>query len=205
MRPFDPDAPARPAGLGRAGVADEEQLRVEAEIPQGNRGLEPANADGAHADLRTLRADQRRHAVGRLAGLRIDADHGAPRVVAVEAHAGVDVELGRRPRPEDGGELGTHETIGPVAGIQRVVGRDVELIGVGAQAQRRADRPRPFDLALRVHADHGLTDLGPRGSSRAVAVPLCDRGPPDRASRAAAARRWRSRCAVRRSGPAADR
>ena len=45
--------------------------------------------------------DERRHAIGRLAGRRIARDRRAARVVAVEAEAGVDVELGAVERADD--------------------------------------------------------------------------------------------------------
>ncbi len=89
---------------------------------------------------------------------------------------GVRVELGAGPWAEHGGELRAHESRRPVARVQRVVGRHRELIDVGAQAERRAERARPFDLALRVRRRSSSGRLRPRASSRAAAAPRCDRG-----------------------------
>ena len=67
--PLETDAAAGPAGFGRPRVADEQQLGVETEIPQRDGRLQPANANGAQADLGALRADQRRHAIHGFAAL----------------------------------------------------------------------------------------------------------------------------------------
>lgn len=52
--PFDTEAPARTAGLGGAGIADEEQLGVEIEQPERQRALEIGDNQGAPAILKAL-------------------------------------------------------------------------------------------------------------------------------------------------------
>ena len=51
-------------GLGDARIADEQQLGVEAEIPERHRGLQAADAHRADAELRASGADERRDALG---------------------------------------------------------------------------------------------------------------------------------------------
>src|SRR5689334_8349809 len=96
---------ARASRLGGAGVADEDQLRVEAQRPEREAALQMRDAHGAHTDLGALGPGERRHAIGRRAGSRIDCDRRPAGVVAVEAQAGIDVELRAAPRPEYGTAL----------------------------------------------------------------------------------------------------
>ncbi|KIT81886.1 hypothetical protein QT20_00065, partial [Staphylococcus aureus] len=56
--PLDADAPARPARLGGAGVADEQQFGIEVEHEHGKRRGQPVDRLGADAELGALRAPQ---------------------------------------------------------------------------------------------------------------------------------------------------
>ena len=113
--PLDANPPAWPARFGRPCIADEQQLGVDPQVPQRDGRLQTANANRAQADLRALRAHQRRHAFGRRPADRIDRDRRATGVVAVEARAGIHVQLGSAPRAEDCADLGTHQAIRAVA------------------------------------------------------------------------------------------
>ncbi len=70
--PFDAAPAAGPARLGLAGVADEDQLGAELELPEGERALQTRDDLGAQAQLAAFRADQRRHGPDRIACLRCD-------------------------------------------------------------------------------------------------------------------------------------
>ena len=93
---LDAVAPARRPWFGRADVAVVDQFRVKTQRPPRHRRLQVRDRDRADAELRAFGADQRRHAFHRFAA---DAarDRGAERVVAVEAGADVDVQLGPLP------------------------------------------------------------------------------------------------------------
>ena len=101
--PFDAVAIARAARFGLAGVADEEQLRVQFERPQGERALQPGDDLGARSELETLRANQRVDGVdGRaLRVFRGDRGGGAAGVVAVETVARIGEKFSLAPRSED--------------------------------------------------------------------------------------------------------
>ena len=58
--PLDAAAPARAARLGVAGVADEDQLGAELQVPERERALQAGHDLGAHAELAALRAHERR-------------------------------------------------------------------------------------------------------------------------------------------------
>ena len=109
--PLDAAAPAGTARLGGAGVADEDELGVELELEQRDRGVEALDRRGAHAEVDALGAHQRIDASGRIAGDRIDADGGAARVVGVEAVAQVEVDLGVVPGTEHERELGRQQLV----------------------------------------------------------------------------------------------
>ena len=84
---------ARASGVRGARVADEDKLRVEVQRPDREARLQALERHRAHAALDPFGPRERRDALGRLAGRRIDRDRRAPGVVAVEAQAGVQVEL----------------------------------------------------------------------------------------------------------------
>src|SRR5690606_15034284 len=85
QRHFEAVAAARPARLGIAGIADEEQLRVELEVPERRGDVQPLREEAAEAELDLVRIDQRAHALRGVAARRVDRDRRAPRVVAMKA------------------------------------------------------------------------------------------------------------------------
>ncbi len=137
---LEADAPARPARLGGAGVADEHQLRVEVEPVQ--RRASSAGPAAARC-ARRLRAPWiAASGVTRSAGaaaLRIDRDHRAARVVAVEAAADVDVVLGLRPRPEDQAQLRADDASRCAIPSWPGCRCHVEAVAVDAQHRRRCE------------------------------------------------------------------
>src|SRR5438552_8469728 len=157
--PLEADAPARPAGFGRTRIADEDELRIEVEAVQRQRGLQAVNGCASHAELDAFGAHERVHLVDRQAGLRIGRDRRAARVIAVKAAAGVDVELGLAPRPEDEAELGVRDARAARSAVRRVVAADLESIRVGTQADRAAQPRRPACRVVDVQAKAGLDDM----------------------------------------------
>ena len=177
--PLQADTTARTSRFGRAGIADEEQFGIETEIPERDRRLESAHADGAQADFRAARANQRRHAIDELAAGGVDTNHRAACVVAVKAHARVRVELRSRPRSEHGAELRADHGVDAITRVQRIVGCHRELIRIRAQAKRRSQRPRPFDLGLPIHTRHRLADAILPRRRQPLRAPRCDTAPPE--------------------------
>ena len=204
--PLDADAAAgRPASVVPASPTNSNS-ESRPRYHSATRRLQAADAHRAHAELRASARGRAASRDRRLAATRIDADDGAARVVAVEAHAGVRVELGAGPRPERRRRTsGSPAHPSPSPEFSGLFDVTSNVIHVGAHAERRAKTPRPLDLALRVHAGHRLTDVVLARRRQ----PLPGRGVIEadrmRASRAAAARRSRSRCAARRSDPAGGR
>src|SRR5439155_15072044 len=74
--PFDALAAAGAAGFSRSGIADEDELRVDIESPQGCRGVHAVERRCAKANLAAFRPYKRRHA--------LDADRRSARVVTVK-------------------------------------------------------------------------------------------------------------------------
>ena len=157
--PLHTDSTAGTARFCGAGVADEQQLRVEFQVPQRDGRLEPVDSHCAEADLRASRSHQRHHVIDGLATDGVDADDGPARVVAVKAPARIRVQLGSRPRPEHGPELRSHEIVRPVTRVQWIVRDDGKLVRVRAQPHGCSQRSRPLDLGVREDAGHRLIDL----------------------------------------------
>src|SRR5690606_27864823 len=101
IRPLDAVALARARRLGRSRIADEEKLRVELEVPEGQRRDEIRDRGRADAELGALRLYEGIDALDRRAVDGIDANHRAASVVRMEAEAPVPVELGVEPRTDD--------------------------------------------------------------------------------------------------------
>lgn len=139
-RHLEAHATARPARLGAAGVAGEQELRRHVQRPQRRRQVNARDRRRAQPDLGTACAHEWRDAIGGLARGRIDADRDTARIVAVEAGAGVRVKLGVRPRPEDHRELRAEHRCAVATGVLRRVRIDVETVFVGSKA---CDRPQP--------------------------------------------------------------
>ena len=170
VRPFKTVAVARSVRLGDAGVADEQQFRIEVQVPQRHRRLQPADSDGPHAELAAARLHQRAERLDRLAGPRIHRQRRTAHVVAVEALSPVGVELGLPPRPEDRGELGTDDGAGAGAGVQRV-----DWPRCRSDRRRRAARASVRNTRL-----HSISlspnrpiDVWRKASSRTVLVRRC--------------------------------
>ena len=113
---------ARRSWFGRADVAVVDELRSEPQHPERDRDLQMRNGDGADADLGAVRATR---GVTRIDGISVEVarDGRAERVVAVEARAGVDVELRALPRPERGAALRADvpaDAVPLFTGIERV-------------------------------------------------------------------------------------
>ena len=159
VRELQTVAAARAARLRRAGVADEEQLRVNVQPPRGERALQAGHPRRADANLRAHRADERVHLVGRQAGGGVNGRGRAASVVAVEAHPGVQVNLRLRPRAEDEASLGAGEEVGHGAGVARVQARHVEAVEVRARAHDGAEFLGPLRLVLEVGRRAGLPHI----------------------------------------------
>ena len=115
VRPLNANSSTRTTRLCRPGIANEQQFRVDAQIPESHGRLNATKADGAEANLGTLCANERCHAIGRLSGRRINGDCSAARVVAVETCSGIHVDFGAAPRAEDCPDLRTHEAVRAIA------------------------------------------------------------------------------------------
>src|ERR1700681_4276974 len=124
IAPFHADAPAGAAGLGRAGVAGEDDFRVEIEDEKRDRRIQAFDGKRPRTDLRAFRAHEQRHALLRRAGKRINGDGGAARVVAVEAEAGVEEIPGVYEGSEHKAELGTGKEGRDIARVGRRVAVD---------------------------------------------------------------------------------
>ena len=92
VRTLDAVAVAWTAGGRHARIAQEDQPRIEVQIPDRHRRMQPAQPHRTHADLAAARLDQRTEPPGRLAGARVDPDRRTAHVVAVEALSPVGVE-----------------------------------------------------------------------------------------------------------------
>lgn len=68
VRPLDANAATRTTSLRRSGVSDEQQLGIDAEVPESDCRLEPTNAHGSQTDLSARGANERRDAVDTFAG-----------------------------------------------------------------------------------------------------------------------------------------
>ena len=159
VRPLNANSSTRTTRLCRPGIANEQQFRVDAQIPESHGRLNATKADGAEANLGTLCANERCHAIGRLSGRRINGDCSAACIVAVETCSGIHVDFSAAPRAEDCPHLRTHEPVRTIAGVQRIVRGDRELVSVRTHSECRAERSRPLDLGLGIHARHRLTDF----------------------------------------------
>ena len=159
VRQLEADPLARPAGFGGAGVTDEHQFGRQLQLVHRQRGLQARQRRSAQAQFEALGARQRRHAVDRITGLRIDLDDGAACVVAVKARTHVDVELGLGPRPEDQVELGADDAGAARAGVFGAVALHAEAIAVGAHAGHGAEGRCPARGVVEPQADAALLDV----------------------------------------------
>ena len=82
VRPLDAVAVAWTAGGRHPRVAEEDQLRIEVQIPDRHRRMQPVQPHCPHADLAAARLDQRTEPLGRFAGSRVDPDRRTTHVVA---------------------------------------------------------------------------------------------------------------------------
>jgi hypothetical protein len=146
----------RPARIGRARIAHEDELRIERQGPARHRDLEPPKRHRAQTDLCASGARQRRDWLGRFSRQRIDSHHRAARVVRVEARAGADVDLVVAPRSEHDAPLRADEAGGRVARVARVAGPYVEPIPIPAEARARPQPRRPLHFVLREDAKRRL-------------------------------------------------
>ena len=90
--------------------------------------------DGPDTDLGARSADQRRHRIDRVS-ITVSRHRGAQRVVAVEAGAGVHVELGAFPRPDHGAALRADDRSVGGAAVRGVERADAVVRGVRAQTR----------------------------------------------------------------------
>lgn len=92
------DAPAAAGAAGLRGVrfAHVDQLGFEPEFPQGRGEREAVVRLEVPAELNAASIHECGYPLGREAALRVDADGGATHVVAVEASAGVQIQLVRQ-------------------------------------------------------------------------------------------------------------
>lgn len=104
--PLEPEAAAGAAGLGGAGISEEEQFAVDVENPKGQGALETVDPGGSEADLGGSGGDERIHRTDGLARGGVEMGCGAASVVAVKSEPGVQVELGASPWAEGQADLG---------------------------------------------------------------------------------------------------
>ena len=156
-----------------AGVADVDQLGVEFKPPQRERTLQPGDRFGARSRARSpwrrTSGGTGRRMPGRV-GLRVDGGGGAARVVAVEAVAGVDEELGCGPRAERPGS----------ASGEASVSRARARVGGGSSSPRRSQRSArtPSDAAQQRRHAVGLgvqADAASRAPRRSRVVVIASR------------------------------
>ena len=148
---FDAAPLALAARLGDAGVADEQQLRIELQRPQRRGQLQVRQHCGAQTDVCAERIDQRIDAVDRCHAIgRIDADRRAARVVAVKALADVEEEFRLAPGAEDQRELRADDRIVGAAGIHCEAAAHVEFELVRAQPELRPHGVAPARLQARI-------------------------------------------------------
>ena len=140
------------------------------------RHLQPGDAHGSDADFGAGRARERRHATGRFAGHRIDGDGRAARVVAVEAEAGVDVDLGLCERSKDRAAFRADEPRVVGTAVLGDAGVDVEAIAVDAHAGERPQPRRPLGFVLREGAGARLEHRILADCLEPLAARACDRG-----------------------------
>ncbi|EEF23425.1 conserved hypothetical protein, partial [Ricinus communis] len=155
--PLDPAPPARPVGLGRAGIADVDQLRIEVQLPQRQRALQPRQPFRPQAELHPPRLDKTWHRIDGIPAARVDPRRHAARVVAVEAPTRVDEELGLRPGAEHQRELRRHQRRPRRAGVlhlAQAVHAEARLIR--AHADHRARPGRQLHAGLAVDPDQRL-------------------------------------------------
>ena len=176
-RPLEADAPARTAGLGRARVADEEQLRGDVESPERERAVESAQPPPsarparrpwhARSDPQATRA---RPSWGRASARR-----------RARRCCGSPSPSSRRPRCSCHGpsitlELGARQR-GPCGRPSSRGRRSPRRSGRG-----RRGHPPPCAAWASIGCSSGRTRRrstgrpGPRGSSRGAAVPRCGTG-----------------------------
>ena len=136
------------AGGRHARIAQEDPPRIEVQIPDRHRRMQPVQPHRPHADLAAARLDQRTESLGRVAGARVNPDRRAAHVVAVEALSPVDVELDLLPRSQDRRQLEADDGIHAGAGVQRIVGVDGEPIDVGAKPDRGPEKRSPIEDTL---------------------------------------------------------
>ena len=111
------------------------------------------------------------------AGRRVDGVGGAARVVAVEAAAGVDEELGLRQRPGDQTQLGLTQRVAGAPQLAASVARRPSIAHlVGAQADDRAQPWRPvLERVLAVDAGSVSRTWSSRGLQRSRAPRVSNR------------------------------
>ncbi len=170
VRELDPDALARAACLGVAGIARKQDLGCLVEHEHRDRAVEARDDLGADADLGALRAheERRRVELGRGIG-RIFGDGDAAGVVAVVAATGADIELGLVERTEHHGELRASDGHGGVSRIGRVEdGVDVRREQIAPPAHHRSKPAGPVENVLRVDGGAALLHVCLLYTSRCV-------------------------------------
>jgi hypothetical protein len=145
-------------GFCRSGVADKQQLRIEIQIPQSNRRLQAVPACRSKTKFGAAGTNEGRDRIDRAAADGVDTRHRTARVVAMESHSGIRVQLGSGPWPKRRAELRADQALRSRARVVASVRSHRELIQVGAHPHRRAHDARPFRFRLRVHAGHPLPD-----------------------------------------------
>ena len=147
----------------------------EVELPQRERALQARRWPRCARRARSRVAHQRRTRSTGAPVFGSTRDRRAARVVAVEAAAGVDEELGLRPRPEDQRQLGRQLSVGSAlpefAGLRWL--STSKRVAVGAQAGDGAQPCRPLDRFWRRRrrcVSLTLSSRVVRGCSRATVL-----------------------------------
>ena len=132
-----------------------------ARAPQRDGRLQPRHDDRAHAGFGALGADERRDPLGRLA-VRVARQRRAERVVAVEAGAGVGVELGAAPWPSAADSFGLASAARRRAAVRRHRARRR-----GPRGRRRAGRASSAATASTTSASARRRRRGDQGAELA--------------------------------------